>query len=378
MDLASVGNRGPQFGTAVSIVIVGLATALVTFAVYATGGAPNPYAHLYYIPILYAAARHGHIGAFLAAVAAGLAAGPLMPSSQISQGHQSISDWGLRLVLMVVISLVASWLVSQDPRPLDLLLRDVVLGHGLRSAVRSGRLRVHYQPLIDLRDGKVTGVEALCRWNDNRGRPVAPDLFIPAAEHTGAIMAVGREVLRQSTTQSAKWVAEHGEGLMMSVNVSAVQLCKPEFLADLTRLAGSAAARHYTLCLEITETAIMADRDKAFLALSAARAMGVHVAIDDFGTGHSSFAYLGGFPIDIIKIDQSFVERVDVDVTAHALVSAIVGVAGSLGATTIAEGIETVGQLQALRALGCDIGQGYYLGRPTEPGQIDWAPRALD
>lgn len=377
VDLARVGNKGPRFGLAVSVVVVGLAIGLVTLAVALTGGAPNALVHLYYVPIFYAAARHGHVGALVAAIASGLATGPWMPSSHGSHGAQTFGEWGVRLGLMVFISLVASWLASQDPRPLDLLLRDVVLGQGLRSAVRNRRLRVHYQPLIDLIDGKVLGVEALCRWNDNRGRPVAPDLFIPAAEHTGAIMSVGREVLRQSTEQASKWVAERGDGLTMSVNVSAVQLCKPEFLLDLTRLAGNTAVRNYKLCIEITETAIIADRDKALLALGAARAMGVLVAIDDFGTGQSSFAYLAGFPIDIIKIDQSFVAAVDIDATARALVSAIVGIATALGATTIAEGIERAGQLRVLRELGCAIGQGYYLGRPAEAASVDWTKRSL-
>lgn len=357
--------------------MIATAIALVTVLVAATGGAPTPLAHLYYVPILYAAARHGHRGALVAAACSGLAVGPWMPVPGAVDEVQSARDWGVRLVLFVGVGLVASWLASQDARPFDLMLRDIVLGLGLRSAIRNRHLRVHYQPLIDLSDGTVLGAEALCRWNDSRGRPVAPDLFIPAAEHTGAIMAVGREVLRQSIEQANEWAADHGAGLTMGVNVSAVQLCKPEFLADLTRLAGCAAARDYKLCIEMTETAILADRDSAFLTLTAARAMGVLVAIDDFGTGQSSLAYLAGFPIDIIKIDQSFVAAVDVDATARALVGAIVGIAASLGAVTIAEGIERPAQLRVLRELGCDIGQGYFLGRPSEPADVDWLARAL-
>ena len=377
IDLARVGNRGPRFGAAVSFAVIGAAIALVTFVIVLVGGAPTPLAHLYYVPILYSATRHGHRGALAAALASGLAVGPWMPAPNIASGVQSVNDWGVRLVLFVAVGLVASWLASQDARPFDVLLRDIVLGQGLRSAVRNGRVRVHYQPLVDLSDGRVLGVEALCRWSDSRGRAVAPDVFIPAAEHTGAIMMVGREVLRLSTEQSVRWADEHGDGLTMSVNVSAVQLGRPGFLDDLTRLAGEAASRRFRLCIEITETAIIADRANALAALSAARDMGVCIALDDFGTGQSSLAYLAGFPIDVVKIDQSFVEGVDVDATSRALVGAIVHIASSLGAITIAEGIERPEQLRVLRSLGCDIGQGYYLGRPTDAADVDWTARPL-
>jgi len=377
IDLACVGNRGERFGVVVSFVIIAAVIAIVTLVIVLAGGAPTPLAHLYYIPILYAAARHGHWGAFFAAVSSGLVVGPWMTAPHTVTGTQNLGDWGVRLVLFVVVGLVASWLASQDARPFEVLLRDIVLGQGLRSAVRTGHIRVHYQPLVDLSDGRVLGVEALCRWSDSSGRAVAPDAFIPAAEHTGVILAVGREVLRQSTEQSVQWADVHGEGLTMSVNVSAVQLCKPGFLSDLTRLAGEATTRRYELCIEITETAIIADRAKALVALTAARDLGVCIALDDFGTGQSSLAYLAGFPIDIIKIDQSFVAAVDVDATARALVGAIVHIASSLGAETIAEGIERPEQLQALRELGCGMGQGYYFGRPTIADDVDWNPRAL-
>jgi len=377
IDLARVGNRGPRFGMAVSFAMIVVAIGLVTLVIVLAGGAPTPLAHLYYIPILYAATRHGHRGAFAVAVASGLAVGPWMPSPHGSTGFQNLNDWVVRFFLFALVGLVASWLASQDARPFDVLLRDIVLGQGLRAAVRNGRLRAHYQPLVDLRDGRILGVEALCRWSDSRGRSVAPDVFIPAAEHTGAIMAVGREMLRMSTEQSLRWADEHGDGLTMSVNVSAVQLCKPGFLVDLTKMAGEAKSRRYTLCIEITETAIMADRDKALVALSAARELGVCVALDDFGTGQSSLSYLAGFPIDVIKIDQSFVAAVDCDATARALVGAIVHLASSLGAATIAEGIETPEQLRVLLDLGCDVGQGYYFGRPTDAADVDWATRSL-
>lgn len=377
LDLASVANRGARFGVAVSGTIILVAIGLVAFVIVVTGGAPNPLAHLFYIPILYAAARHGRVGGLAAAVTSGLTVGPWMPAPSEPSGHQSLRDWGVRLALFVVVGLVAAWLARQRPQPLDLLLRDVVLGQGLRAAVRKRQIRVHYQPLVDLADGRVIGVEALCRWSDGRQRPVPPDVFIPAAERTGAISLVGREVLRISTQQGDLWANVHGECMTMSVNVSPLELSHSGFLRGLEALAGEAALRRYRLCVEITETAIIADPDKALVTLTALREMGALIALDDFGTGHSSLAYLARLPIDIIKIDQSFVATIDVDPTSRALVNAVVRIASALGATTIAEGIERPSQLRVLRELGCDIGQGYYLGRPTVASDVDWARRSL-
>jgi len=376
-DFAGMGNKGARFGVAVNYGIILVAIALVTFVVVVTGGAPNPLAHLYYLPILYAAARHGWIGGMAVAVTSGLAIGPWMPAPTTATGHQSLRDWSVRLALFVVVALVAAWFARQRPQPLDLLLRDVVLGQGLRAAVRKRQLRVHYQPLVDLADGRVIGVEALCRWNNSRQRSVAPDVFIPAAERTGAIALVGHEVLRIATEQAENWANDHGDAMVMSVNVSPLELCDPGFLRGIQTLAGEAKLRRYRLCVEITETAIIADPEMALVTLTALRAMGALIALDDFGTGNSSLAYLARLPIDIIKIDQSFVATVDTDRTSRALANAVVRIASALGATTIAEGIERPSQLRVLQEFGCDIGQGYFLGRPTAAADVDWAVRTL-
>jgi len=372
-----IGNIGARVEVVVSSGLILVAIALVTLVIVVTGGAPNPLAHVYYIPILYAAARHGRVGGLVAAVTSGLAVGPWMPAPTTATGYQSLRDWTVRLALFLVVALVAAWLARQRPQPLDLLLRDVVLGQGLRAAVRKRRLRVHYQPLVNLSDGRVIGVEALCRWSDGHQRPVAPDVFIPAAERTGAISLVGHEMLRMATEQGDQWANVHGDGMTMSVNVSPLELCNPGFLRGLGALAGEAKVRRYCLCVEITETAIMADPDKALVTLTALREMGALIALDDFGTGQSSLAYLAGLPIDIIKVDQSFVATVDTAPTSRAVVEAVVRIASALGAATIAEGIERPSQLRVLRELGCDIGQGYFLGRPTTADDVDWAARTV-
>lgn len=372
-----IGTMGARFGVIVGGAIILVAIALVTLVIVVTGGAPNPLAHLYYIPILYAAARHGRVGGLAAAVTSGLAIGPWMPATTTATGYQSLRDWSVRLALFMVVALVAAWLARQRPQPLELLLRDVVLGQGLRAAVRKRQLRVHYQPLVDLADGRVMGVEALCRWSDGHERPVAPDVFIPAAERTGAISLVGHEVLRIATEQGANWANVHGDGMTMSVNVSPLELCRPGFLRGIRTLAGEATLRRYRLCVEITETAIMADPEMALVTLTALREMGALIALDDFGTGQSSLAYLAGLPIDIIKVDQSFVAVVDTEPTSRAVVDAVVRIASALGATTIAEGIERPSQLRVLRELGCDVGQGYFLGRPTAAADVDWVTRTV-
>ncbi len=360
-----------------SAVLFVLSTAAVTVLVVLTGGAPTTLAHLYYIPILYVAVRHGAQAAAGAGVVAGVACGPWMPSSVAGASHQTLDSWLVRLALFVVVGVVAAWLAREEPRPLGVMVRDATVAQGLRAAIRHDQIRVHYQPLIDLTDGDVVGFEALCRWNDSKQRPVPPAQFIPGAERSGVITALGRRVLHRSVDQAREWADAGHEGLLLTVNVSAVQLSDPAFLADLNEIVRRDVSNAFRVCLEITETAIIADPMRALATLTAARALGITIALDDFGTGQSSLAYLADFPIDIIKIDQSFVADIGRDPKSHALVRAMVQMAHSLGALTIAEGIETPEQLSAMRQLGCTLGQGFYLGRPGEADAVVWESRDL-
>lgn len=370
-------HHGPQASQLLSVFLFAGATTAITVLVALTGGPPNTWVHLYYLPILYVAVQHGVRGAAGAGVVAGLASGPWMASSVDGVSHQPFDSWLVSMVLFVVVGVVAGWLAHEQPRPLDVMVRDVAVAQGLRSAMRHERIRVHYQPLIDLTDGDVVGFEALCRWNDSKERPVPPAMFIPEAERSGIITALGRRVLHQAVSQAQEWADAGHPGLLLTVNVSGVQLSDPAFLADLNEIVRRNPDDAFRLCLEITETAIIADPVRALATLTAARALGITIALDDFGTGQSSLAYLADFPIDIIKIDMSFVAAVGVDPKGHALVRAMVQMAHSLGALTIAEGIETPEQLKALGALGCAIGQGYYLGRPNAASAVEWHSRDL-
>jgi len=359
------------------LAVLTLALATSTGAVYAVGGAPHTAVHLFYFPIIYAAARFGGRAGALTAVIAGLLTGPLMPQDVTTGAQQPAGTWLLRLVLFVAISAVVQWLAHQEPRPVHVMLRDVVWGRSLRLAVRRRQVTAHYQPIVDLGTGSTIGVEALCRWPDGHGGFHSPGDFIPAAERNGSIGSLGRAMLTRTAAQAAAWSADLLTSRMVTVNISAVQLTNREFLADLSALLVGHRLPADLYCLEITETALISDPVRALGTLRAAKAMGFKVAIDDFGTGHSSLAYLKDFPIDYIKIDRSFVAEVDRDPRVNSLTMAIIEMAKALGATTIAEGIERESQLESLRALGCHLGQGWLLGRPVPADQVPARTRGL-
>lgn len=354
--------------------IVAASLVCATLVIRALGGAPGGLLHIYYLPVLYVAARHGWRAAAATGVVAGLAAGPLVPT--MTGGPQPLSSWLTRLGFFVLVGVTTAWLARQEPRALGDMLGDVFLGRRLRRAVRRRVVRLHFQPVVRLTDGAVTGVEALSRWRVAGGRDVPPTRFIPAAERTGAILPLGREVLRLAVDQAASWGDLTGESFV-AVNVSATQLTDRGFLPRLEAALDARGVPASRLVLEITETAILTDTRQALATLRGAHERGMRIALDDFGTGESSLAYLSWFPVDIIKIDMSFVAHVDSDPTVHSLVLAIVEMARALGATTIAEGVERPEQLAALRSLGCAQAQGFWLGRPTPAGEVDWSTREL-
>lgn len=367
-------RRGAFVPSALGIVALAV---LITVVVWRSGssGSPTGLVHLFYLPVIFVGAAFGRAAAAGAGVTAGLAAGPFMPVAgtlgPLDGAAQPVGEWVVRLSLFVVVGVVVAWLVRQEPRPLDVLLRDLVLARRLCRAVDAGRVTAHYQPIVDLGDGRVVGMEALARWTEPSGRPVPPGDFIPAAERTGTIGVLGLHLLRLAIHQAERWDPHAEVPAIMSVNVSAAQLSDPAFLADLTAVLSGSTLVPAQLCLEITETAIIADPKAALATVQAAHDLGVSIALDDFGTGQSSLAYLAEFPIDIVKIDKSFVDEVDRDPKVNALVLAIVEMAKALRAVTIAEGIERPSQLVALRHLGCRLGQGYHLGRPGPSASLE-------
>ncbi|HEX8025059.1 MAG TPA: EAL domain-containing protein [Candidatus Limnocylindrales bacterium] len=238
----------------------------------------------------------------------------------------------------------------------------------LRLALERDELLVHYQPILDLRNDRIVGFEALARWQHPGRGLVLPVDFIGLAEESDLIVALGRTVLEKACRQAQAW-RQHwpDENLVMSVNLSPRQFADPDLAAGIADVLRTTGLEPCALELEITESSVM-DRSEASLAvLEQLRAIGVHIVLDDFGTGYSSLAYLRHLPLDTIKIDRSFVTDLDVQDPNVGIVRAVVSLAHGLGVTIVAEGIETDEQARRLRELGCDMGQGYLWAHPADP-----------
>ena len=242
----------------------------------------------------------------------------------------------------------------------------------LRHAVERQELFLAYQPVVQLATGKVVGVEALLRWQRPNHGVVPPLSFIPLAEDTGLIVPIGRWVLRAACAQLARWrdTLDFGATLSMNVNVSGRQLTEPGFVEDVLEAVIGSGIPPQLLTLEITESVIVQRADEVLAVLHALRASGVRLAIDDFGTGYSSLGYLQHFPVDVLKIDRSFVDSVARGGSEAALARTIVALGNALGLEAVAEGIEHGSQQEALAALGCERGQGYFFARPLDPAEF--------
>jgi predicted signal transduction protein with EAL and GGDEF domain len=234
----------------------------------------------------------------------------------------------------------------------------------LRRGLERGEVMVHYQPKLPLRAGPCFAVEALARWNHPQLGPIGPDAFIPLAERTGTIERLTEKVLEGALEQCRRWRLD-GLEVTMSVNVSTRSLLDHELTATIRRLLSRLALPASLLQLEITESRIVADLGRARATLDELRAMGVLIAIDDFGTGFSSLSQLQQLPIDEIKIDRSFVMRMDTDRADAVMVRSIIDLARNLGLRVTAEGVESEETRTTLQALGCDFAQGFHVGRPV-------------
>ena len=238
------------------------------------------------------------------------------------------------------------------------------LERDLRAAIDQERLTVAYQPLTDAR-GVILGVEALARWHDPERGDISPAIFIPLAESTGLIAAIGRSVFRRACYDSLRW-----SGLEVSVNVSALQLSSPGFVDEIEQILAETGAQAAGFVLEITETALLKDSDGVHEALRRIKRLGFRLALDDFGTGYASLAYLRRHPIDKLKIDRSFVSTLSPDGETTSVAGAIISLAKSLGLKTTAEGVETQEQLDKVVSLGGVVMQGYHFARPMPASSV--------
>ncbi|HEU5150822.1 MAG TPA: EAL domain-containing protein [Iamia sp.] len=246
------------------------------------------------------------------------------------------------------------------------------LEQGLRRALDRHEMRLVYQPQIDLRTGAVNGVECLVRWEHPERGILTPGDFLPIAEETGLIVPIGSWITSTAAHALARFrglFPERFGGLVMSVNISARQLASPHLLDDVAAILDETGLPQGALVLEITETDLM-DVEVSGLALGKMQDLGVHVAVDDFGTGWSSLRYLRQFPVDVLKIDKSFVAGLGRDTEDEAIVAAVIDLAHALGLSAVAEGVEEQIQLDRLRALGCDSAQGWLLGMPMAEADL--------
>ena len=240
----------------------------------------------------------------------------------------------------------------------------------LRHAVANGELLLHYQPKVDTASGRLIGMEALVRWMHPERGMISPVEFIPVAEDTGMIVAIGRWVLREACRQNAEWQQDGLRPLRVAVNLSARQFHSDNLLDEIDAALSETALPANSLELEITESMVMEDPERVIDLLDKIRSRGIHLSLDDFGTGHSSLAYLKRFPIDCVKIDRAFIMDIPENTDDVAIARTIIAMAKALDLKTVAEGVETAGQLELLKTMGCDQIQGFFFSRPLPAGEF--------
>jgi EAL domain-containing protein (putative c-di-GMP-specific phosphodiesterase class I) len=249
-------------------------------------------------------------------------------------------------------------------------LRRLELETDLRHAIDRGEFEVHYQPTIDLNSGRLVSMEALVRWRHPDRGLVAPIEFIPLSEETGLIIALGKWVLGESCRQAVSWRNRFGESApSVSVNLSARQVQHPEIVAEVKAMLDQSGLAPDALTLEITETFVVEDAESNRVTIQRLKELGVRLAIDDFGSGYSSLGYLKRLPVDILKIDRAFVQTLGRDPEDTAIVEAVTNLAHTLHMQVTAEGVETIEQVEQVRALGVDLGQGFFFARPLPADQ---------
>jgi diguanylate cyclase (GGDEF)-like protein len=244
------------------------------------------------------------------------------------------------------------------------------LAMDLAEALRADQLFMVYQPIVELENEQVVGVEALIRWRHPIRGVIPPEVFVPIAEENGEILPIGKWALEQACAQAASW-HDRGLRLSLSVNVSARQLERREFAEEVRTTLGDCGLDPGELTLEITETVLMREPEATALLLKELKALGVRIAVDDFGTGYSSLAYLRQFPVDSLKIDRSFITALELSSEGHALTHTLIQLGKALGLQTLAEGVEHRSQIEELQREKCDMAQGFLFARPLTPNALE-------
>ena len=366
-------GRLAGLSTATVAALIGLFLVASWAVSYASGGAGVVPPHWFYVPILFAAVRFRWRGALVTGLIAGVLSGPLLPENVATHTAQALGNWTGRTVFFVALGLLMASLISVALNGLSRQVETLRAARTLALALHRGEFVVWYQPVIDLRDRSIVGVEALVRWNHPTRGLLPPGDFIGIAEESGMISALGAYVLHEACAQVAAWRTSVLQGVPsfgVAVNLSSLQLDEPGLEATVSSTLRETGLPASWLCLEITETAVMEDIERSAERLTQIKGVGVNLAIDDFGVGHSSLAYLHRLPVDLVKIDQSFVAALGEPGQHGAMAGALIALAHTLDMRTIAEGVETPRQALQLGELGAGLAQGFLFSRPQPASAI--------
>ncbi|MEY2445176.1 MAG: hypothetical protein QOE00_1756 [Ilumatobacteraceae bacterium] len=355
--------------TAMAAGLIAVQLGIGFVSTYAFGGAHNVPPHFFYVPILFAGLRFGLVGAIPTAIASTILAGPLMPGDVSSGTPQGLSDWLIRGAFFVAIGATMPAMMRRGTTTIQQEHRNLRMEMEIRRALAHGEFKLFYQPIVDLRDGHIVGAEALLRWQHPERGLLMPADFINDVERIGSI---ANWVLQEAATSTTQWRTTYGlDDFHISVNVSAQNLAQPDFVTQVSNALQIAHLDPVHLVLEVTESAMLQDIDSIAVRLQVLRSIGVKIAIDDFGTGHATLSYLQQLPIDVIKIDRSFVEDLGTHRNGDAIVASMLKLACQIGATCVAEGVETDVQRDALTRDGCPLAQGYLFARPVPAAQFE-------
>lgn len=263
------------------------------------------------------------------------------------------------------------------------VVESVKIANQFKEALDAGELMLHYQPIVDFTTGRVTGFEALMRWIHKEQGFISPGVFIPIAEKSGLIVEASKWALKESCAALKRISAATGnDNLYMSVNFSSHDFAEADFVSNIMQTTSDAGLHPSRVKLEITERLLIQQPDNAKAALQACRDQGIGISIDDFGTGYSSLSYLYYFPIDTLKIDQSFIRVMYKDPRSLELVKSIIGLGKNMGMAIVAEGVENIEEARMLQSLGCDTAQGYYFAKPMAEKDViqklnDWVAQKI-
>lgn len=353
------------------LALLGASWAVTWFA----GGAAVVAPHGYHVPVVLAALRFGGRGAVVVGLVAGVLAGPLTPALVTGPVAQAPTAGISRTVAFVVAGLVVAWLLRHT---LSSLRQDAALAQAdreLADAIDAGELTLRYQPVVHSRSGALLGFEALVRWDHPDGERT-PARFLPTAEATGRIRQIGDLVLHEACRQAATW-ADHAAAAgrrppTVSVNLSPQELSDADLVDRVSTALASSGLDGRSLCLEITEEGLTHDIDLVATRLHRLRQQhGVRIAVDDFGSGYASLSYIHRFPLDVLKIDRSFVEEMEHSVRARAVAAQILEVCRTLEVTPVIEGLETLAHLATAQELGDHLAQGFQIARPMSRADAD-------